>query len=107
MHHSSKKSPPKNTPFLAYVCMFIDHTWTVCVWSVQHKAYIDDVMKQDIGNDFWWIVDLPEPMKLMAATKTIAQLTDVSESAQLQMLLKEILIYQEDHYDFETNKHNP
>ena len=70
--------------------MFIDHTWAVCVWSVQHKAYIDDVMKQDIGNDFWWIVDLPEPDKLITANRLLSQ--DPELYSQLYPLLKEVLI---------------
>lgn len=90
MHHSSKKDPPKHTPFLAYVCMFIEHTWQPCRWSVQHKAYIDDVMKQDIGNDYWWVLDLPEPNKLIAANKVLSQYPELY--AQLYPLLKEVLI---------------
>lgn len=90
MHHSSKKTPPKHTPFLAYVPLFIDHTWNVCVWSMEQRVYVDSVMKQDIGNDFWWIVDLPEPDKLITANRLLSQ--DPELYSQLYPLLKEVLI---------------
>lgn len=93
MHHYSTKNPPRHTPFLAYVAILTEYAWYPCKWDAQQKLYVDSVMGKDIGTDYYWVLELPDPKRLIAATKLIAQLTEVVESAQLQVLLEEILIY--------------